>query len=35
VPDLGPAPTGSLRLDLELALPGGDVVTNHDEAPFG
>ena len=34
VPQLGPAPAGPLALDLSLALPGGQTVTNHDEAPF-
>jgi beta-mannosidase len=31
-PDLGPVPTGVLALELELTLPGGEVVTAHDEA---
>ena len=31
-PDLGPAPTGVLALDLELTLPDGEVVTAHDES---
>ncbi len=33
-PDLGPAPAGALALDLELTLPGGEVVTRHDECPL-
>jgi beta-mannosidase len=32
VPDLGPDATGVLALDLELRLPDGGFVTNHDEA---
>jgi beta-mannosidase len=34
VPDLGPDAAGSLVLDLELRLPGGDRVTNRDECRF-
>jgi beta-mannosidase len=34
VPDLGPDVAGRLALDLELHLPGGEVVTNHDESRF-
>jgi beta-mannosidase len=33
-PDLGPDATGVLALDLQLRLPGGEVVTNHDESRF-
>ncbi len=32
VPDLGPDSTGVLALDLELRLPDGTFVTNHDES---
>ena len=32
VPDLGPDATGVLALDLELRLPDGGFVTNHDES---
>ncbi|HEX6568125.1 MAG TPA: hypothetical protein VF015_03140, partial [Acidimicrobiales bacterium] len=35
VPDLGPDATGVLALDLELRLPGGEFVANHDESRIG